>query len=392
MSNTIDFDAIDVESLRRIGGVKWSTVPDSIGAFVAEMDFGTAPSIVQALHGMVDTGLFGYLPAAVSDAMSEAVAQWEGDSYGWHVPADRVHPLADVLKGLEVAIEHYSRPGAPVILTTPAYMPFFSVPKSMGRDIIEVPLAVHEGRYDLDLEAIERAFQAGGSLLILCNPYNPVGRVFSRDELVALSEVVARNGGRVFSDEIHAPMVYSGSTHVPYASVSSDAAAHTITATSASKAWNLPGLKCAQIILSNDDDAAVWEEIGPMASHGASNPGVIANTAAFTSGRAWLDQVVAYNDRNRLYLAELLEEHIPDIRYTPPQGTYIAWLDCRELGLGDHPADFFRENAHVAMTDGVACGAPGTGFVRFIFATPRPIIEQAVTQMAAALEHSRQPS
>jgi Bifunctional PLP-dependent enzyme with beta-cystathionase and maltose regulon repressor activities len=392
MSNPLDFDAIEIDGLRQIGGVKWSMFPDHIGAFVAEMDFGTAPSVVQSLHSAVDTGLFGYLPPSVSDAMSRATSQWQKNNYDWDVPADRIHPIADVLKGLEVAIEHYSTPGSPVILPTPAYMPFFSVPVSMGRSIIEVPLATHDGRYELDLEALERAFQAGGELLILCNPYNPVGRVFSRADLVAISEVVARNGGRVFSDEIHAPMVYTGSTHVPYASVSSDAAAHTVTATSASKAWNLPGLKCAQFIISNDEDATVWERIGQMASHGASNLGVIANTAAYSSGSPWLDQVVAYNDANRHALGDLLAEHIPGIRYTPPEGTYIAWLDCRELGLGDHPADFFREHAGVAMTDGVACGAPGAGFMRFIFATPRPIIEQAVRQMAAALQRDRQLS
>jgi cystathionine beta-lyase len=176
---------------------------------------------------------------------------------------------------------------------------------------------------------------------------------------------------------------------VPYASISSETAAHTVTATSASKAWNLPGLKCAQLIVSNDADASVWEEIGPMASHGASTLGVIAGATAYSEGRDWLDAVVEYNDRNRLRLSELLAEHLPGVRYTAPEGTYIAWLDCRELGLGDHPADFFREHAGVATTDGVACGAPGEGFVRFIFATPRPIIEQAVTQMAEALARDR---
>lgn len=386
--NTLDFNSIGIDRLRGIGGVKWSMFPDSIGAFVAEMDFGTAPSIVQALHSAVDTGLLGYLPASISDAMSEAAAGWQRDTYGWQVRPDQVHPIADVIKGLEVAIEHYSTPGAPIILPTPAYMPFFSVPAAMGRRIIEVPLAVNNGRYEMDLDGLERAFQAGGEMVILCNPYNPVGRVFTREELIAISEVVARNGGRVFSDEIHAPLVYAGGTHVPYASVSSDAAGHTVTATSASKAWNLPGLKCAQIIISNDADAAVWDEIGMMASHGASNLGVIANTAAYTSGRQWLDHVVEYLDGNRRTLSELLAEHIPGIRYEQPEGTYIGWLDCRELGLGDHPADFFREQAHVAMTDGVACGAAGAGFTRFIFATPRPVMEQAVLSMTGALERA----
>lgn len=389
MNNAHDFDSISLEHLRGIGGVKWSLFPDAIGAFVAEMDFGTAPTITQAIHAAVDTGLFGYLPPAISDSMSAATAHWHESQYGWKVRSEDVHPIADVLKGLEVAIEHYSTVGSAVILPTPAYMPFFSVPVAMGRGIIEVPLAVTAGHYEMDLEALDRAFKAGGELLILCNPYNPTGRVFTRDELIAISDVVTRNGGRVFSDEIHAPMVYAGSKHVPYASVSADAAAHTITVTSASKAWNLPGLKCAQLITSNAADAVVWERIGQMASHGASNLGVIANTAAYTSGQPWLDEVVAYNDGNRLALAELLAEHIPAIKYTPPEGTYIAWLDCRELGLGDHPAEFFKAEAGVALTDGVACGAPGAGFVRFIFATPRPVMEQAIHQMAAALERNR---
>jgi cystathionine beta-lyase len=391
VTTPVDFASITVDSLRRIGGLKWSAFPDAIGAFVAEMDFGTAPAITQALHNTVELGQFGYLPPAVSLEMSEAAAAWQRATYGWDVQPDQVHPLPDVLKGLEVAIEHYSEPGAPVILPTPAYMPFFSVPKSMGRKIIEVPMAVVDGRYQLDLDGVERAFRAGGNLLILCNPYNPVGRVFSRTELVALSEVVTRNGGRVFSDEIHAPLVYAGNTHIPYASISLETAAHTVTATSASKAWNLPGLKCAQLIISNAADAEVWEEIGFMASHGASNPGVIANTAAFTSGRPWLDQVLGYLDGNRAALADLLGEHLPSVGYTPPEGTYIGWLDCRQLGLGDHPADFFREKAGVALTDGIACGAPGAGFVRFIFATPRPIIEQAVAQMSAALRRAGLP-
>jgi len=386
MSNTIDFDSIGIDHLRSLGGVKWTMFPGTIGAFVAEMDFGTAPAITQALHTAVDQSAFGYLPQAMSDAMSEACAAWSADTYGWNVPASDIHPIADVIRGLELAIEHFSAPGSAVILPTPAYMPFFMVPKSMGREIIEVPMHEQGGHYTLDLEGIDAAFKAGGGLLILCNPYNPVGRVFTEDELKAVSEVVARNGGRVFSDEIHAPMVFAPSKHIPYAAVTPEAAAHTVTATSASKAWNLPGLKCAQFIVSNDADRAIWEVIGPFASHGAANLGVIANTAAYTSGRAWLDEVVDYVGANRLALGDLLAEHLPQATYHAPEGTYISWIDMRGLELGGSPADFFREQAGVSLTDGIACGTPGEGFVRMIFATPRPILETAIRQMAAALE------
>lgn len=386
MTSAHEFDSIGMDRLREIGSLKWTMFPGKIGAFVAEMDFGCAPAIAKALHESVDDGLFGYLPPAVSEAMSEACAAWQKSRYGWGVPAARVHPLPDVIKGLEVAIEQFSAPGSKIVLPTPAYMPFLSVPPTLGREIIQVPMLVRDGRYEFDLDGLDRAFHDGGGLLILCNPYNPLGRVFSREELLAVSEVVERNGARVFSDEIHAPLVYPGGQHVPYASVSEVAASHTITSTSASKAWNLPGLKCAQIIISNDADAEVWERIGFMASHGASNPGVIANTAAYSAGADWLAGTVDYLDGNRRLLGDLLAEHLPEIGYTAPEGTYIAWLDARALELEVPPADFFRERAGVAMTDGSSCGEAGVGFMRFIFATPRPIIEQAVRQMADAVK------
>jgi cystathionine beta-lyase len=385
MTDTHPYDTIAQERLREIGSLKWSMFPGKIGAFVAEADFGCAPAITKALHDTVDDGLFGYLPTAASDAMSEACAAWQEAHYGWRVPSDRVHPLPDVIKGLEVTIEHFSAPGSKIVLPTPAYMPFLSVPPTLGREVIQVPMLVHDGRYEFDLDGIDRAFRAGGGLLILCNPYNPLGRVFTREELLAVCEVVERNGGRVFSDEIHAPLVYPGSKHIPYASVSPVAASHTVTSTSASKAWNLPGLKCAQIIISNDQDAEVWERVGFMASHGASNPGVIANTAAYAHGGEWLAETLDYLDGNRRLLGELLAEHLPEIGYTAPEGTYIGWLDARALELEVPPADFFRERAGVVMTDGSACGDAGVGFMRFIFATPRPIIEQAVAQMADAV-------
>jgi cystathionine beta-lyase len=257
------------------------------------------------------------------------------------------------------------------------------VPPMHGREIIQVPMAEQDGRPTFDLPAIGRAFEAGGHLLVLCNPYNPLGRVFSREELAAVCEVVQEHDGRVFSDEIHSPLVYPGGRHVPYASISPAAAEHTLTATSASKAWNLPGLKCAQMIITNDADAAVWEQIGQFAGHGVSNPGVVANIAAYTEGGPWLAEVIDYLDGSRRLLADLLAEELPDVGYTMPEGTYIGWLDCRRLELEGSPADFFREHAGVALTDGAACGTPG--FVRMIFATPQPILIDAVRRMGKAV-------
>ncbi|WP_407342544.1 MalY/PatB family protein [Pengzhenrongella phosphoraccumulans] len=383
MTQKTKFDDVQVETLRRIGGMKWSTYPDKLGAFVAEMDFGIAPPIVRALHAAVDTGAFGYLTPAVAARMSDAYAGWAEATYGWQVAPQDVRPVADVLKGLEVAIESFSRPGSAVILPVPAYMPFLTVPLAMGREIIRVPMAESGGRTRYDLDALDAAFRAGGNLLILCNPHNPLGRVLDLGELTAIAEVVERHGGRVFSDEIHAPLVFPGKTHVPYASVSDVTAGHTLTATSASKAWNLPGMKCAQVVLSNDGDRARWAQIAMMAEHGAANLGVIANAAAYSGGGQWLDEVLQYLDGNRLALADLVAEHLPGVRYTPPEGTYLAWLDCRELGLGDSPSDFFLDHADVAMTDGAMCASPG--WVRYNFATPRPVMTQSLEQMGAAV-------
>ncbi|HEX5333610.1 MAG TPA: aminotransferase class I/II-fold pyridoxal phosphate-dependent enzyme [Cellulomonas sp.] len=379
------FDDITTEELRATGGLKWSAFPDKIGAFVAEMDFGIAPPITRALHAAVDVGAFGYLPPTVTRRMSLAYSEFARDRYRWDVPAEDVRPLADVIAGLEVAIRHFSTPGSAVIVPTPAYMPFLTVPGALGRDLIQVPMASEDGRYTYDLDALDAAFAAGGNLLVLCNPHNPVGRVLEPGELAAVAQVVERHGGRVFSDEIHAPLVHPGYRHTPYASVSSATAEHTLTATSASKAWNLPGLKCAQLILSNDHARELWSRIGPAVEHGAANLGVIANTVAYADGGPWLDDVLAYLDGNRRALSDLVRQQLPGVGYLPPEGTYLAWLDVRDLELGERPAQFFLERAGVATIDGRMCGDAGRGFIRYNFATPRPIMERTIEAMARAL-------
>ena len=376
-----EFDRIDVGTLRRGGSVKWSMYPEAIGAFVAEMDFGTAPPVTAALHAAVDAAVFGYLPAGTVEHMSAAYAAWSRDRYGWAVDPVDVRPVADVVAGLRLAIEHFSAPGTPVVLPTPAYMPFVSVPPQLGREVIEVPLSAGH-RYDLD--ALAAAFEAGGDLLILCNPHNPVGRVLTPAEMLAIAEVVDRYGARVFSDEIHAPLVFGNARHVPYASLSPVTAAHTLTATSASKAWNLPGLKCAQVVLTSDADRETWAGIGPLAEHGAATLGVIANTAAYRSGGPWLAEVLSYLDGNRWLLGQLVADLLPGVVYTPPEGTYLGWLDFRATGPAD-PAAYFLEKAGVAMTDGALCGEAGRGFGRFTFALPRPVLREAVERIAAAM-------
>jgi cystathionine beta-lyase len=384
------FDAITREQLSRPSSRKWSLHPGTIGAWVAEMDFGTAPSVTEALHRAVDDGDLGYLAPHTTRRMAEATAQWLLDDSGWRIPPENIHPVSDVMAALEVAITKFSPDGTGVIIPTPAYMPFLSFVPTLGRDVFQVPGVVENGRWRHDLAGIDAAFHAGARTLILCNPQNPTGTAIGRDELEAIAEIVDRHNGRVFADEIHSPLRYGTTPHIPYASISAVTAKHSITATSASKAWNLPGLKSAQLITSNPADEELYQIFGFAVLHGASTPGVIAAAAAYSDGREWLTEVTEYLDVNRRVLAELLAEHLPEVVYTAPDATYIAWIDCTQLGIEGSIADFFRTEAGVTMTDGALCGTGYENHVRLIFAMPRPILEEAVIAMADAVRRLRE--
>jgi cysteine-S-conjugate beta-lyase len=390
MRLSAQWDALTPDDLRRRGTVKWNHFdPDVLALWISEMDYPTAPPVVSAIKAAVSREEFGYALMAEPSELASAVADWSAARYGWRVEAERVHLLPDVLRGIEVAIDHFSPADSAVVVPTPAYMPFFDIPKFVRRPVAEVPMLPDSGRYRLDLAGIDAAFASGAGTLILCQPHNPAGRSFGRDELLALCAVVAKHGARVVSDEIHSPLVYrashDGAGHVPYASVSAEAAAHTITLTSAGKAWNLSGLGCAVAITSSDGDEENWRKIPPMRTHGATTIGIAASTAAFREGAAWLEEVLGYLDRNRMLLGELLAKHLPQVRYTAPEGTYLAWLDFRELRLPREPAGYFLRQSRVAMNPGLAFGANGAGFARLNFATTGPILQQAVEAMARAV-------
>ena len=384
------FDDITVESLRDTGSMKWTRMPGHLSAFVAEMDFGTAPAVTKSLQNSTDKALWGYLPPAVTHDMSEATSEFLRSRYSWEVPSSRIYPTADVLSAYEVVLERFTRPGSAVIVPTPAYMPFLTLTPLRGRDIIQVPMIEGEGgRPEMDLEGITSAFDQGAHLLILCNPHNPLGRVYSESELLALADVIEAQGGVVFSDEIHAPITFDDHRQIPYASLNETTASHTLTATSASKAWNIPGLKCAQLIVSHDDHQASMKDIAFIVSHGAATPGVAANTAAYREGGEWLEDVLAYIDGNRTLLSELLATHLPGVTYREPEGTYIAWLDARGLPdiKGDRSwAQFFSDEAKVGLTDGALCGEAGVDHLRLMLATPHHILEKIVLAMAEAVK------
>ncbi|MCD2195505.1 aminotransferase class I/II-fold pyridoxal phosphate-dependent enzyme [Actinomycetospora endophytica] len=381
------FDSLTADAMRAGGSWKWSTPGTDahgrglIGAFVAEMDFPPAPAVAEAVRACADGNRFGYLSDAWVAEMADACAAFWSDRFGYAVDPAWIRPLPDVLTALTSVVEHFTPPGSPVLLPTPAYMPFLTVPGMLGRELVRVPMAHDGGSWSLDLDVLDAAFASSGSkLLVLTNPHNPTGRVLTEAELAAVTAVVGRHGARVFADEIHAPLTFDGRVHRPYAASSETAAAHTLTATSASKAWNLPGLKCGQLILSNSADAARWTEVGYLAEHGTATPGVLASTAAYRDGREWLDDVLGYLDGNR---ALLRGTDLPGLSVTVPEGTYLAWLDATGLGLDEPPSAFFAREAGVVMTDGAACAGPGG--MRLNLAMARPVLADALERISAAL-------
>ena len=387
-TSTEAWDALGAEELRARSSLKWdaSEHPDVIGAWVAEMDFGTAPAVLDAWQQAAVRFDFGYASEGAVAEMAGACAEWYQSRYGWTVSASDIAPLPDVIRGLELAITDFSAPGAPVVVPTPAYMPFLFVPVSLGREVIEVPMLTDaDGGFALDLERIDAELAAGAGLVILANPGNPTGKVYRRDELEALADVVAARGARLFSDEIHAPLTLFGNRHIPFASVSAAAAEVAITATSASKAWNLPGLKCAQLILSADRDREVWQRIGMMVSHGASTPGIRANTAAYRDGGGWLDEVRDYLEGNYRTFVDELAEALPLARVAPLQGTYLCWLDLRDYPIEGEVADVLLAESGVRVNAGPAFGEGLSGYVRFNIAMPRPVLREAVQRMARVL-------
>jgi cystathionine beta-lyase len=383
VAGTSRFDAVNVETLRRRRTVKWSLYgPDVFAAWVAEMDFDVAPAIRAALLEAVEREDFGYVSADTSD-LTSACAAFFARVYGWEVPASRIFLVADVLRGIAGALDVFAAPGSAVVVPTPAYPPFFEIIELGGRRVVQVPLVDDSGRPTFDLDAIDAAFGDGARSLLLCNPHNPTGRVFTTDELRALSKVVDEHGARVVSDEVHAPLVFAGHRHVPYATVSDEAAEHSFTITSASKAWNIAGLKCAQVVATNHADARRWRNLPVFQIAGPTPLGIAASTAAYAGGGPWLDELVAYLDGNRRLLADLLAAELPEVTHHAPEATFLAWLDCAALGLDD-PARFFLDHAHVALGDGPPFGAGNEQHVRLNFATSRALLEQIVHAMGSA--------
>ena len=374
--------ALTLEQLRSRTSAKWRRhPPEVLPLFVAEMDVVLAPAIVEAVSAAVRTGDTGY---AYGSSYAEALADFAAQRWGWRFDVEATASVADVMRGVVALLGLLTGPGDAVVLNSPVYHPFYRYLAGMGRRVVEAPLG-SDLRIDLrSLDAALADAAAGGRrcVLLLCNPHNPTGTVHTRTELVAAGELAARHGARVLVDEIHAPLVYAPAEHVPYLSLAVGANAFALL--SASKGWNLAGLKAAVAVageLAVEELASLPAEV----SHGASQIGVIAHVAALRGGGPWLDALLDALDANRAALGELLAAALPGVRYRPPEGTYLAWLDCRDLGLGEDPAAAFLQRGRVALSPGPDFGTGGGGHARLNFATSPEILAEAVARMAASV-------
>ncbi|HSS31730.1 MAG TPA: aminotransferase class I/II-fold pyridoxal phosphate-dependent enzyme [Solirubrobacterales bacterium] len=366
-----------LKRLRLRRSVKWTRYPaDVLPAFVAEMDFPLAEPVRVALAEAVELDDTGYAwPEAIG--LAEAFAEFAEQRLGWQVDPARVSPAPDVVGAITSVLGEIVEPGDEVVINTPVYHPFFDLIAELDCKLAEAPLV--DGQ--LDVEAIERRFAGGARALILCSPHNPAGTVPSRDQLAAIADAAVRHGAWVLADEIHAPLTLPGAEHVPFLTVSEAAATRGIAFCSASKAFNLAGMHCAQIVTASDEAATVVERLPFLATH-CAHLGAIAAVAAYREGDAWLGDVLAVLDHNRRLLTQLLAEHLPDVGYIEPQAGYLAWLDLRELDLGDDPSEALLERGRVALSPGPQFGPQGAGFARLNFGTSPALLEEAVKRIA----------
>lgn len=371
----------NLDTLRTRGTRKWTQFDDDvIPMFVAESDFPTAPVLKQAILDACEREMFGYTPAPHAQHLGEAVADFYDWRYGWRPDASKIFPVPDVVRGVTLAIEHFTE--GDVIVPVPAYFPFLPIADAAGRKRIDIS-SDRELEGGLDMAEVEAAFEGGAGSIIVTNPFNPGGWMFTADELDEICAIARRHGGRVLVDEIHAPLTY-GQQHVCAAANNPDVC---ITLTATSKAWNVAGLKCAQIIFTNDEDVATWNAINPLHKDGVGTLGIVAAEAAYTEGRDFLDAQVAQLKENRDWLVEHLPQAVPGIRFVIPDATYLMFLDFRDTALTDEkPAAYLTKHAKVAMSEGVDFGPGGEHRARLNFATSPEILQEAVHRIARAIE------
>lgn len=380
-------EALPLETLRQRSSTKWrSYADDVIPMFVAETDFALAEPITAALQRAVAIGDTGYTPPDLG--LRDAFAAYAQRRWNWTVEPNRVRSTGDVMMGVVELLRATIRPGDRVVIAPPVYPPFSMCIPEAGGVVEEVPLRAPVGDegWSLDLAGIDAALAAGARAVLLCNPHNPTGTVHSREVLAGLAEIARRHDAVVISDEIHAPLVHDG-PFTPFLTASEAAREIGYAVTSASKAYNLAGLKCALMVTASDRTSAIVRSLWPEVEWRTGLFGAIAAVAAFSDeSDGWLDGLNAALDRNRRLLADLLAEHLPQARYRIPEAGYLAWIDVSAYGWGDDPARRILADAKVALHHGPLFGPQGVGHVRLNFGCSAEILTEAVGRIGALVD------
>jgi cystathionine beta-lyase len=377
-----DFDRIPAR--RDSDSNKWRKFPpDVLPLWVADMDFASPPAVVAALRARVEHGFFGYLTE--QPELREVVADRVAKRYGWRVEPEAVMPLPGVIAGFNLAIRALTKPGEGLLVQTPVYPPILRAAGNHGltRDGHGLTRGA-DGRYTMDAHTFATAIRPHTRAFLLCNPHNPVGRLFERRELEAMADACLRRDLWIVADEIHCDLVFDGRQHVPMATLAPEVERRTITLIAPSKTFNVPGLKCAVAVVPN---ATLRERLTAAVADLVPKINVLGHTAAvaaYREGDDWLEALLRYLQGNRDFLVHEVNEGLPGLRMAAPEATYLAWLDCRDAGLAD-PCTFFLEHAKVALNDGRLFGPGGDGFVRLNFGCPRALLADGLARMRAAL-------
>lgn len=383
---TTNFDVIT--DRRNWDSGKWNMYePDVLPMWVADMDFPAADIILEAIQHRVKHGVFGYgdgypnLKTIICERMEQL--------YNWAVTPEQIMFLPGVVCSLNVVHRAVAEPGAGVLMQTPVYPPFLTAPDNHGmvKHVAELVLTEKGGNlhYEIDFDAFEASITPQTKLFMLCHPHNPVGRAFTREELTRMLDICIRHDLTICSDEIHCELMMAGLTHIPSATLGKEVAERCITLMAPSKTFNLPGLGLSFAIIQNPDLYEKMEKAKMGIVPHCNLLGAVAAEAAYTQAEDWRQGLLRYLTTNRDYVVDFVNQHLPGIRTTMPEATYLAWLDCRESGIEDNPFDFFLNEAKVALNQGSNFGEAGEGFVRLNFGCPRATLQQGLEQMQRAL-------
>lgn len=358
---------------------------DLLPMWVADMDFETAPAVKEALKERVAKGHFGYTKE--SEAYYEGILQWMQQRHNWPIQKDWIHYVPGLIPALNFCVQAFTNPGDEVIVQPPVYKPFFTAVANNDRTVLKNPLTFNNGHYQMDLDALKQKITSRTKMLILCSPHNPVGRVWTKGELQEISQFCLDHNILLVSDEIHMDIVYTGHQHTPVASLSEAIAQNTITLSSPGKTFNLQGFQTGYAIIPDSQLRQTFAQI--MEQNGLFINNILSMKAlesAYNQGAEWLDALLVYLENNLNFLDEYLQDHLPQIRMAKPQGTYLAWLDFRELGMeADELHDFLVHQAGIGLNSGTFFGEEGAGFERLNFACPRPTLEKGLDLLKKAL-------